>query len=75
MKFRVNEIFRLNIDIPEHSLQKGTIGTVLQDIESIPQGYPVEFVDKEGYTIAEIYLLEEYMDIIDASEKEPPPFP
>ena len=44
-------------------LQKGAIGTVLQDLISKPQGYDVEFVDEEGYAIAHIYLLEEFMDI------------
>jgi hypothetical protein len=62
MKFKENDIFKLNIDIPENGLQKGAIGTVLQDIESTPQGYEVEFVDEEGYTIAQIYLLEKFMD-------------
>ncbi len=67
MKFKENDVFILNVDIPEHNLKAGMIGAILQDIECYPQGYEVEFVDSRGYTIAQIYLLEKFMNVIKPS--------
>ena len=55
----INELDRivLHSDLPEHSLQKGDIGTVVL-VHGAGKGYEVEFVSLDGETVAVVSLLE-----------------
>ena len=44
----------LTVDVPEHHLQRGDVGTVVLTHEG--KGYEVEFVNLQGDTIAVISL-------------------
>ncbi|MBK9049363.1 MAG: DUF4926 domain-containing protein [Chloroflexi bacterium] len=47
----------LLVDLPEHSLKKGDIGTVVL-VHGSGNGYEVEFVSLDGETVAVVSLLE-----------------
>ncbi len=47
----------LRSDLPEHSLKKGDIGTVVL-VHGLGKGYEVEFVSLDGETVAVVSLLE-----------------
>ncbi len=55
----INELDRivLHSDLPEHSLQKGDIGTVVL-VHGAGKGYEVEFVSLDGEAVAVVSLLE-----------------
>ena len=54
MKFKTLETVVLNRDIPEHGLQKGDLGAVVQLYE--PDGVEVEFITASGRTEALVTL-------------------
>ncbi len=44
----------LTVDVPEHSLKRGDVGTVVLTHDG--KGYEVEFVNLQGHTLAVISL-------------------
>lgn len=63
MKFKEHDIFKLKKESDKTPVPVGSIGTVLMRFdETPPQGYLVEFCDKDGVTISEIFLTEEFME-------------
>ena len=46
----------LNIDLPEHNLKKGDLGTVVL-VHGKSKGFEVEFVSLNGETVAVVSLL------------------
>ncbi len=57
MPFKINDVIKLTIDLPEHSLKKGAAGTVVMDFSKPQEAYLIEFVDAEGRTCAEVTML------------------
>ena len=56
MRYKELETVVLNRDLPDHGLQKGDIGAVVQVYE--PDGLEVEFVSASGTTEALVTLKE-----------------
>ena len=53
-EIRVLDIVALTEDVPDHGLQRGQVGTI---VESLGPGiYEVEFVDNDGHTYATLPL-------------------
>ncbi len=65
MNFKEYDIFKLKKDIDGVPVKKGAIGNVLMCFEKPIIGYLVEFCDKDGVTIAEIDLTEDFMESIE----------
>ncbi len=53
-EIRVLDIVALTEDIPDHGLQRGQVGTVVESLG--PGTYEVEFVDNDGRTYATLPL-------------------
>jgi hypothetical protein len=49
------EVVALTVDLPEHNLRKGQVGTVV-DLLAEGRAYEVEFCDREGRTYASLGL-------------------
>ena len=63
-EIKENDVVALLIDLPQHRLRRGDVGTVVEVLASTehhPQGYVVEFVAESG----EVYA---HADITDASQ-------
>jgi hypothetical protein len=61
------DVVALLVDLPEHSLRRGAVGTVVEVFTASaehPSGYMVEFVDQAGQTYA-------VADITDATQLIP----
>ena len=56
----------LNVDLPEHGLRRGDVGTVV--LEHGDRGYEVEFVTLDGETIAVATLLRDQVRAIQPGE-------
>lgn len=66
-KIKSFDVVALLVDVPEHKLRRGAVGTVVEVFaanEEHPGGYMVEFVDEAG----EVYAL---ASITDASQLIP----
>ncbi len=68
--FKEYDIYALSRPISDLDIPVGHIGTILMIHNSAPIVYKVEFSDKNGYTLAQIPLTEDYMRIITEKEKE-----
>jgi hypothetical protein len=53
------DVVALLIDLPEHGLQRGQVGTVVEVLP--PDAYEVEFVDRTGRTLALLPLPAAYL--------------
>ncbi len=53
-EIRVLDIVALTEDIPDHGLQRGQVGTVVESLG--PGTYEVDFVDNDGRTYATLPL-------------------
>ena len=47
-KIKLLDIVALMVDLPEHNLQRGQVGTVVEELAD--SAYEVEFSDSEGRT-------------------------
>ena len=56
------DVVKISKDFPDHKLKAGDIGTIILQVSS--SEYDVEFVDKEGYTIAILTLPETNLEKI-----------
>ena len=56
------DVVKISKDFPEHKLKTGDIGTVILQVST--SEYDVEFVDKEGHTIAILTLSETNLEKI-----------
>ncbi len=54
MRYKVLDTVVLNVDLPEHGLQRGDIGAVVH--VHVPEALEVEFVDGGGHTLALVTL-------------------
>lgn len=61
-KYTEYECFSLNTDLPHYGLRQGMVGVVLIAPKTQPYEYEVEFVDSEGYTIAQVTMREQLTD-------------
>lgn len=50
------DLVALTVDLPEHGLGRGNIGTIVEVFDEPRRAYEVEFVDEDGYTIALVAL-------------------
>ena len=48
------DVVALTVDLPEHSLQRGQVGTIVEEVA--PDVFEVEFSDDEGRTYALLSL-------------------
>lgn len=56
------DVVALTADLPEHKLQRGQVGTVVEKLA--PDVYEVEFSDNEGRTFAMAALKEEQLLVL-----------
>jgi len=61
------ELVALTVDLPEHDLRAGDIGTVV-DVHSGGQGYQVEFTTVRGETIAVAAVRPDQVRLVGRSE-------
>lgn len=54
MEPKLLDVVALTEDIPDHSLKRGLVGTVVEILP--PDAYEVEFVDRDGQTYAMLPL-------------------
>lgn len=47
--FELLDVIALTVDLPEHNLWCGQVGTIVEIYEN-GEGFEVEFVDREGHT-------------------------
>lgn len=66
MRHKVLDTVVLNRDVPQHGLQVGDVGAVVEVYE--PDGLEVEFVTGAGETQALLALLESDVRAIEANE-------
>jgi hypothetical protein len=50
------DVVTLAADLPEEGLRAGAIGTIVHVFERPRRAYEVEFVDREGQTVAMVTL-------------------
>ena len=55
LRFRDLESVELQVDLPEHALKKGEVGTIVHVFDTA-DAYLVEFVHDDGSTKAEVEL-------------------
>lgn len=63
-ELKENDLVALLVDLPEHGLHRGDVGTLIEvftEDENHPGGYVVEFVNESGGVYA-------HADITDASQ-------
>ncbi|MDZ4828761.1 MAG: DUF4926 domain-containing protein [Phycisphaerae bacterium] len=66
MKHKLLDSVVLNRDIPEHGLQRGDVGAIVEIYE--PDGVEVEFVTGDGHTQALLTLHDRDVRSVDADE-------
>ncbi len=62
--FREYDVVQLKQDLPSAGLISSTIGTVLMVYPSDPVEYEVEFVDKDGNTLAILTMREDQLQLV-----------
>ncbi len=62
--FREYDVVQLKQDLPSAGLIADTIGTVLMVYPSDPVEYEVEFVDKDGNTLAILTMREDQLELV-----------
>ncbi|WP_231653650.1 DUF4926 domain-containing protein [Pseudomonas californiensis] len=53
----INDVVRLDVDIPEEGLFVGDIGTVVHECIGPRTAYEIEFTDEHGRTVVQLTLL------------------
>jgi hypothetical protein len=61
-KVKLLDVVTLTEDLPEHELQRGQVGTVVEVLA--PDVYEVEFADNEGRTYAELAIKAEKLLVL-----------
>lgn len=54
--YKLLDLVKVTKDFPEDGIKAGAIGTVIECYAEPSEGYEVEFLDDEGYTIAVLTL-------------------
>lgn len=54
MEIKLLDVVALTEDIPDHSLKRGQVGTVVEVLG--PEAFEVEFCDNDGHTYATVAL-------------------
>ncbi|CAM3427210.1 DUF4926 domain-containing protein [Pseudomonas floridensis] len=57
MDFRLLDVVRLEVDVPDEGLLKGTTGTIVHEFFVPDIAHEVEFTDSQGRTTAQLTLL------------------
>ena len=57
MKLTINDVVRLDVDVPEEGLFAGDIGTVAHECVGPGAAYEGEFTDEDGRTLVQLTLL------------------
>ena len=68
------DVVKLNRDIPERKLKKGCQGVIMMVFNepNLPLAYEIEFINKEGVTIAVETIKKEYLDLVISYNPKPP---
>lgn len=61
MRFDVNDVVEILIDLPSENLKKGELGVVVMVFSEPVEAYEVEFCDANGETIAQVVLESEQL--------------
>lgn len=61
-KVKLLDVVALTEDLPEHKLERGQVGTVVEVLA--PDVYEVEFADNDGRTYAELAVKEEKLLVL-----------
>jgi hypothetical protein len=67
MKYKMYEVVRLRHARPDLRLTTDDLGAVVMAYEGPPNGYEVEFSDRDGYSIAVLTLMEDEISQVPAS--------
>jgi len=57
------EVVALTVDVPEHNLRRGQVGTVV-DVLGGGKAFEVEFIDRDGHTYASLGLRPDQMMVL-----------
>jgi hypothetical protein len=58
---RLLDVVALLVDLPDHGLQRGQVGTV---VELLAGAFEIEFSDDEGRTYAQVALTPEHLLVL-----------
>ncbi|HNA89095.1 MAG TPA: DUF4926 domain-containing protein [Anaerolineales bacterium] len=61
-KVKLLDVVALTEDLPEHKLERGQVGTVVEVLA--PDVFEVEFTDNDGRTYAELAVKEEKLLVL-----------
>jgi len=61
-KVKLLDVVALTEDLPEHKLERGQVGTVVEVLA--PDVYEVEFADNDGRTYAELAVKEKQLLVL-----------
>lgn len=57
MKFKINDLVKILVEIPGEAVSPGDVGTVVEVFDVPREAYEVEFCDREGRTVAQLAVL------------------
>ncbi|SDW96849.1 protein of unknown function [Pseudomonas syringae] len=64
MEIDINDVVRLEVDLPVEGLARGDIGAVVHKFPGPEIAYEVEFTDAQGRTVAQVPLLHAQVSLI-----------
>lgn len=59
------DLAALTETLPEHGLERGDVGTIVEVFDEPRRAYEVEFVDDDGYTIALVALRPDQLELVE----------
>lgn len=64
MDFRLLDVVRLEVDVPDEGLLKGATGTIVHEFFVPDIAYEVEFTDSQGRTMAQLTLFPSQLSLL-----------
>lgn len=64
MDFRLLDVVRLEVDVPDEGLLKGTTGTIVREFFVPNIAYEVEFTESRGRTTAQLTLFPSQLSLL-----------
>lgn len=64
MDFRLLDVVRLEVNVPDEGLVKGAMGTIVHEFFVPDIAYEVEFADPQGRTTAQLTLLPSQLSLL-----------
>jgi hypothetical protein len=70
--FKEYQVVRLRRNLPEFNLSEGVFGTILLVYDpkpNLPRAYEVEFVDRQGKSLAQVTVFQEDIELVNELDK------